>query len=510
MKALRGGMPALLAAGLATGALAQVPSPQATVPQARPKPAAPAPPASDPIFEAARAAFEALPEAERRGLQDALVWTGDYNGVTTGTFGKRSFEGIQTYQTRTGAAPTGLLTPPERIALKREAEEARRAARFRVQADPASGAVVGVPEALLPRKSALPGGTRWQSADGRVTLDTKSFPQGETSLDALFERATAAMPARKVTYKLKKPDFIVITAETAGGRSYIRYAEGPQGIRGFTLGYDRALAGSVERLVIAVANSFMPFPEEGGGQEGPKPDAPKPDAPKADAPRTAPAPAVAAASPATRPGMAAPPSLPAAISEIRVAATGLSLGGGRVLTSAASLEACAAPRIGGAAASVERRDATGSLALLRAEGAVRGGSAPPLRADPAAPGEALLVLGAQTRGGAGVAPATADAQGLFAPLQPGAGGAPVLDRTGRLVGLVARFPTAPRLIAGVMPPTRYATVPARAVAAFLAESGVPAAPAPAGTSGGKGPNATTLGAAAAPHLGAIVAITCER
>ncbi len=105
------------------------------------------------------------------------------------------------------------------------------------------------------------------------------------------------MPGRKVTYKLKKPDFIVITAETAGGRSYIRYAEGPQGIRGFTLGYDRALAGSVERLVIAVANSFMPFPEEGGGQEGPKPDAPK-----ADGPRTAPAPAVAAASRASRAG----------------------------------------------------------------------------------------------------------------------------------------------------------------------------------------------------------------
>lgn len=393
MKALRGGMPVLLAAGLATGALAQVPSPQATVPQARPKPAAPAPAAPDPAFEAARGAFETLPEAERRGLQDALVWTGDYNGVTTGAFGKRSFEGIQTYQTRTGAAPTGLLTPPERIALKREAEEARRAARFRVQPDPASGAVVGVPEALLPRKSALPGGTRWQSADGRVTLDTKSFPQGETSLDALFERATAAMPARKVTYKLKKPDFVVVTAETAVGRSYIRYAEGPQGIRGFTLGYDRALAGSVERLVIAVANSFTPFPEEGGGQEGTKPDAPRPDLP-----RTAPAPAVAAASPAARPGMAAPPSLPAAISEIRVAATGLSLGGGRVLTSAASLEACAAPRIGAAAASVERRDATGSLALLRAEGGVRGGSAPPLRADPAAPGEALLVLGAQARG----------------------------------------------------------------------------------------------------------------
>ncbi|WP_041929221.1 trypsin-like peptidase domain-containing protein [Methylorubrum extorquens] len=496
MRAFRTGLPALLAAGLATGALAQGPVPPAA--PARPKPAAAPQPAPDPAFEAARTAFEALPEAERRGLQDALVWTGDYNGVTTGAFGKRSFEGIQTYQTRTGAAPTGLLTPPERAALKREAEEARRAARFKVQPDPASGVVVGVPEALLPKKSAIPGGTRWQSTDGRVTLDTKSFPQGETSLDALFERAIAAMPGRKVTYKLKKPDFIVITAETAGGRSYIRYAEGPQGIRGFTLGYDRTLADTVDRLVIAVANNFSPFPE----------DAPAPTAP---ATATGPAPRAPAAS-----GLAAAPAappLPGVQAEARPAATGLLLGGGRVLTAASALESCAAPRIGGAAARIERRDAAGSLALLSAEG-LAGGAQPPLRAEAVSEGEALLVLGAEAKGRPSVAPATAAVEGVYAPLQPGAAGAPVLDRSGRLVGLVARFPTAPRLIAGVMPPTRYAVVPGKAVAAFLSESGLPAgagkdAAKDAGKDLAKGA-ATTLGGAAAPVLDAVVAITCAR
>lgn len=491
MRAFRTGLPALLAAGLATGALAQGTLPPAA--PARPKPAAAPQPAPDPAFEAARTAFEALPEAERRGLQDALVWTGDYNGMTTGAFGKRSFDGIQTYQTRTGAAPTGVLTPPERTALKREAEEARRAARFKVQPDPASGVVVGVPEALLPKKSAIPGGTRWQSADGRVTLDTKSFPHGETSLDALFERAIAAMPGRKVTYKLKKPDFIVITAETAGGRSYIRYAEGPQGIRGFTLGYDRALADTVDRLVIAVANNFSPFPE----------DAPAPTAPTA---ATGPTPRTPASGLAAAP--AAPP-LPGVQAEARPAATGLLLGGGRVLTAASALESCAAPRIGGAAARIERRDAAGSLALLSAEG-LAGGAPPLLRAEPVSEGEALLVLGAQAKGRPSVAPASAAVEGVYAPLQPGAAGAPVLDRSGRLVGLVARFPTAPRLIAGVMPPTRYAVVPGKAVAAFLSESGLPAgAGKDAAKDLAKGA-ATTLGGAAAPVLDAVVAITCAR
>lgn len=495
-------VPALLAIGFATGAFAQMPAPPGPAPQppaARPK-TAPVQPAPDPAFEAARTAFEALPEAERQGLQDALVWTGDYNGVTTGAFGKRSFEGIQTYQTRTGAALTGLLTPPERAALKREAEEARRAARFKLQPDPASGVVIGVPEALLPRKSAIPGGTRWQSADGRVTLDSKSFPPDETSLDALFERATAAMPGRKVTYKLRKPDFIVISAETAGGRAYIRYAAGPAGIRGFTFGYDKALAGTVERLVIAVANSFSPFPEAVPAKAGPTPSTMAAGPTQGPAQKPGPAPAASPPVPALS---GAPSAAPAA--------TGFKLGGGHVLTAASALEACPAPRVGGSAATIERRDAAGPLALLRVDG-LAGGSVPSLRAEAPAPDEAVLVLGARTKAAPGVSPGTTVTGGVSAPLQPGAAGAPVLDRAGRLIGLVARFPAAPRLIAGVMPPTRYALIPAKAVAAFLAESGVGAGQAVTGADRrtGNGDAATTLGGAAASHLGAVVAITCER
>ncbi|MFD1356273.1 serine protease, partial [Methylorubrum suomiense] len=173
--------------------------------------------------------------------------------------------------------------------LAAAADAARKAARFRIQTDAASGAAIGVPERLLSKRSPLPGGTRWQSADGRVTLDTRSFPPGTTDLDALFERATAAAPERKVTYKLKKPDFIVVTAETATGRSYVRYAQGEAGIRGFALGYDRALAGEVEPLVIAVANSFAPFP----AAEPPAPMPPGVASARSDpTPRPGPGPAV--------------------------------------------------------------------------------------------------------------------------------------------------------------------------------------------------------------------------
>ncbi|MFT2129825.1 hypothetical protein, partial [Staphylococcus epidermidis] len=87
------------------------------------------------------------------------------------------------------------------------------------------------------------------------------YPPGETELEAVFARITAPTPERRVTYKLLRPDFLVVTAETQAGKSYIRYAAGEAGLRGITLGYDKALAGEVDRLAIAIANSFVPFPD---------------------------------------------------------------------------------------------------------------------------------------------------------------------------------------------------------------------------------------------------------
>lgn len=472
-------------------AQAQTPLPARppVLPAVKSRPPVPAQPAADPAYEAARAAFEALPDGQRRAIQDSLVWTGDYNAVTAGTFGRRTYEGIVGWQRRQGVEPSGILAARDRAVLDAAGEAVRKSLRFTVQADPASGAVIGLPEKLLARKSPLPRGTRWQSSDGRVTLDTTSSPPGGTDLDALFERATTVTPERKVTYKVKKPDFLVVTGETPTGRFYIRHAAGADGIRGFTMSYDKALTVEVDRLVIAVANSFRPFPEAAAPSE------PKPGATAATTL------SLGSAKPAAIPtATISPPPLPG--STARPAATGLALGGGRVLTAAAALEACPNPQIGGAPARTALRDSTGALALLETGQRAQNAQLPALRAEPPASGDALVVLGAEAKGAA-VAPGIAGTGSVFAPLQPGAGGAPVLDRSGHLVGVIARFPTVPRLIAGVMPPTSYALVPAGTIAAFLAQAGVAAGkPTPAN------PQAASLGAAVAPVLGSVVAITC--
>ncbi|GJD45043.1 hypothetical protein AFCDBAGC_2912 [Methylobacterium cerastii] len=477
---------ALSAARPLSVALALLAAPAVAQAPKVPPPRAPAT-APDPAFEAMRAAFEALPEAERKALQDALVWTGDYNSVVNGAFGRRTFEALNAARARTAGADP--LDPRSRAAILAAGEAARKAVRFAVLADPASGAVLGVPERMVPKRSAVPGGTRWQSADGRLTLESRSFPAGSTDLEALFARATAPLADRKVTYKLKRPDFIVVTGETASGRSYLRYAAGPAGIRGFAIGYEAAQAADVDRLVIAIANSFVPFP----------------NAP-AEAPRIA-------AVPATKPpatglppaGMTsqvtAPQVTPPQVTPPQVVGTGLVVAPGRVLTASSVVETCPNLRVGAAPAKVLRSER--GLALLEAAGlpapklpGLHGTSASEDRVVVAADGAGVSVAP-----GAMFAAMSGEAR-VTAPLQPGSAGAPVLDRAGGLAGLVARYPAAPRLVAGVVPPASFPVIPEDVIAAFLAEGGIATKPSAA--------TAGSVGAAASAVGGAVIGLGCTR
>lgn len=418
----------------------------------------PAAPGPSPQMVAAQTAFEALPEAERKAIQADLIWAGVFNGAVSGSFGPLTFRGINTIKAATRGAPDGILNPAERKLLAQRAAAARDAAGFRLITDERTGARIGIPTKLLPRRDVAPSGGRWQSEDGRVTLDTSAIPPGGETLDALFERATsAAVQGRKITYKLLRPDFFVVTGETATGRFYRRLASGPAGLRGFSIGYDKAMASVVDPLVIAIAASFEPFPT------GP-------------APATGTAVANAAgAAPALTSQASAPP--PVARPTERYGA-GLVVGDRLVLTATAAIDPCKSLKAGGRSAKLRAKDDASGLALLEVDG-VSGGAAPGLRGE-ALGEQAGLVLVAYGNSGGQRAAMALPGQGVkigsgaavFAPLQPGQVGSPAFDRQGRLAGLVTADPSDKFLVAGVAPQRAYAIADGAAIGPFLAKAGV--------------------------------------
>ncbi|WNJ91678.1 serine protease [Bosea sp. 685] len=421
-------------------------------------------PAPNPQLAAAQASFDALPEAERKAIQTDLIWAGLFSAAVSGSYGPLTFRAINALKAGRGE-PNGVLSPAERTALAQTARSAREAAGFRLIDDERTGMRIGIPEKVLPKREATPtGGSRWQSADGKITLDATTNPPGET-LDSIFEKATLVNPnnpGRKITYKLLRPDFFVVTGETATGKFYRRLASGPQGLRGFSIGYDKTLSASVDKLVIAIAGSFEPFPT------GPAPASPA----------SAIASVAGASSPIVRP--AAPPTERYGV--------GLVISDKVVATAASAIDSCRSLRVGGRPARLRAKDDASGLALLDLDGG------PALTAlgsrsealgerenlvlvafgDDAGKRAALALPGQAVRIGANAA--------VFAPLQPGQAGSPVFDRQGRLAGLVTANPSDKILIAGVAPQRAYAVADAAALQAVITKAGLSL---PAAAAGGE-------------------------
>jgi peptidoglycan hydrolase-like protein with peptidoglycan-binding domain len=384
---------------------------------------------------AARTVFEDLSESDRKAMQDALIWTGQYNGVPDGTFGQQTFDAIAAYQQSRRKAPTGSLGAAERTELQSAAQRARAAAGFVMLDDARTGARIGIPTKVLSKTDLSPtGGTRWQSADDRVTLDTRTGPPNAT-LQLLYDRNVAIQAVgRVVTYKVLRPNFLVIAGETGTGKFYTRYDAGDAGIRGFSIGYDKALASQLDRLVVAIANSFDPFGS----------------APVAAVPHQPPA---------------SPAVLPPLTAGRRMIGTGIALAPRRVLTTVQP-GPCGEMKVGDVAVSVPQpRPANTSWNVLDLAGDLPAAIAG-MKGAPVKIGDPVLVLSYAAddpRSLTVVAGVMADELSVFAPLQAEAGGAPVVDGKNQLLGIVWPVSSA-RKVAGIMTTSRHAIIPVDALA----------------------------------------------
>jgi hypothetical protein len=405
---------AALAILLVTGPVAHAQTPPAS--------ASPA----DSALAAQKAAFLALPEATRKAAQDALVWLGFYNGVIDGDFGKRTRDAIVTFQTSAKASADGALTPPELQALLVAAQKARDAVGFKFVVDSKTGAKAGAPTKLL---------------GGRNGAKLEFSASADADLGALYTRLTAATPVRKIAHKAIKPDvFFVVSGQNGGANFYTRFeknAAAAPPIRGFTFVYPGSQAAQLDRIALAVANSFEAFPE-----------AAKPPAAAAGA-------AVAPAS-----GSAPPAANPAP------AATALVVAPGKALT-ALKPDDCPNPTVGGKPVRFERTDAATNLAIIAGDFGADG-QAPRF----GAPGPDVVVLAfagprlaaSPASLGGGARPA------IVASVETSGGGGPVFDRRGALVGLIAPIAGEPKRVAGVALAAPHVVIARDAILAFLGAS----------------------------------------
>ncbi len=429
----------------------------------------PAPAAApDPAFEAARAAFDALPEADRRAIQDALVWTGDYKGTVDGGFGRMTREAIIAFAKRAKLPADGSLDTKARAALVAAGAKARDAALFKPVLEAKSGVTIGVPAKLFSKKTASAQGARYNTPDGAAALDVFSAPDPGNELSAMYDRLKVDAPNRKVSYKVLRADFFVVSGDAAGRVFYTRVArgvaEGAPVLRGYTLTYPVQQRAAFDALNIAIANSFSPF------------------ATAAVAVANAPAGAGGAARPPQTPGLA--PPLQASAPRPTLVGSAIVVAPGKALAVMAS-RTCTDAQIGGRKATMSPQPGPDGLVMFD----VPGQTAPALALATGSASGPVVVLQQGPRAGVPaseliVAPGDLGAgetgARVFAPLQRASNGAAVFSRSGALVGLVGVAKSAPRLVAGIVPAAASPVIGTDPAKAFLQSAGVVSAPSEAG------------------------------
>jgi hypothetical protein len=444
--------PAGLVFALALGLFSPLASAQAQTPAA--------PSADDAAMAAQKVAFLALPDATRKAAQESLVWLGLYVGVNDGDFGKHTRDAILAFQASLKAPADGTLSASEVKALLAAAQKARESAGFQVVSDPKTGSRIGAPLKLL---GSLPG----------ARLDFAS--NTDADLGALYTRLSAAIPARKIAYKAIKPDaFFVVSGQDGPVKFYTRFDKNPNAtppIRGFTFAYPALQTAYLDRVAIAVANSFEPFPES----------------------RLSPAASAGAntATPLAQSSSPPPPVVP------QPAATALVVSSGNALTALKS-DDCPNPTVAGKPVRIERADAGTDLVILTGDFASNGEA---LRLG--SPTQDLVVLGF-------AGPRVAASPGSFtggearpvvtAAVDKGASGGPVFDRSGALVGLVAPITGEPKRVAGLALAAPHALIASGAVRAFLGAS-EPAS---------EGAIPLSAGDIAAREKKALIAVFCQK
>jgi hypothetical protein len=300
---------------------------------------------------------------------------------------------------------------------------------WRVIDDPATGARLGVPSALVPQSSPARSGSRWTSAHGTIQIET--FRLHEAALPALFDDEKKVRH-RVVERSTLKPDSFIMSGEQGLKRFVELVQASGSELRGVTVAYDQAIEGTMAPVAVAMADTFQGFPD---------------------------------------PNASPPPGLRRSVdysTAIVVSSRGHLLAAAQVT---AQCQSITVPGLGHA----ERiaADDTSGLALLRLYGAQNLAPAP--LAGEAAATDTLTLVGiadplAQAGDGAVTrAPARLTAQNLDPMPKSGFSGAAAIDQQGRIAGMVnLQWP----LVAGPAAAGQAVLVPADTIRAFLAAQGI--------------------------------------
>jgi hypothetical protein len=209
---------------------------------------------------AQKAAYAAMPVAERLAIQSDLVWSGDLIGGLDPEFGDRAIAAVKTFQRRNKFEENGILTPEQRQTLSGAMRTRKEYNGWRIVEDTMTpGVRLGIPAKLVPVTEAGVSGSRWTAARGEIQIETFREKMAGSPLSELFEEMKKRPSGRRTETSSLAANSFTIAGMQGLKRFHVRAYLRDNEARGITILFDQAMEGIMLPMVDTITASFLPF-----------------------------------------------------------------------------------------------------------------------------------------------------------------------------------------------------------------------------------------------------------
>lgn len=227
--------------------------------------------APQPASAEQKAAYAALPVAERLAIQSDLVWTGDLAGGLDAEFRDRAIAAVKSFQRRNKYEETGILTPEQRRVLAGAMRSRKEYHGWRIVEDATTpGVRLGIPGKLVPQTETATTGSRWTAPRGEIQIETFREKMAGSALSELFEEMKRRPASRRVETGSLAANAFTLAGLQGLKRFYVRAYLKDNEARGIVILFDQAMEGIMLPMVDIITHSFRPFGDPGGASSARK------------------------------------------------------------------------------------------------------------------------------------------------------------------------------------------------------------------------------------------------
>ena len=210
-------------------------------------------------FDDSRTWFERLSDAERTATQADLILLGHYQYLVDGRFGQGTFDAIAAFQKSQGKSGTGVLSDPERDALRDAAGKVDSRLGIELVSDTMARVAMMIPVGLLSIRNPTDVGTSYVSADGEISLETMHASLAAQSFEELFAVMTSPDPERIVTYRNFGTSRFVVSGQIGDYSFYTMFVNTDGEAIGYSLAWGKTYEEEGPIASVYIASHFTPM-----------------------------------------------------------------------------------------------------------------------------------------------------------------------------------------------------------------------------------------------------------